>query len=214
MIIVPQIVVYKLISGLLESVRKNFAMSANDPESSFLYQTFNGLKAADLDYYSQAKEFFNRTKAHPKHLDTRFMFDKDRALHPTIHVTMGEDMTDILGIGANQTINDSGQLENTTIDAFKINLLFTSDNKNEITLMYELVKAFLPALSICFEANGLLNVKRHGRDLTIDQSEIPTHMYMRVMTLHGKVEQKSPAREELLSIAGDINVSAQIVEIC
>jgi|TARA_R110000787_G_scaffold10111_19_gene34725 hypothetical protein len=215
MITVPQLEVYKIISGFFEMIKKNESLHANAPEKTFLYRTFNGLDVADLDYYVQAKDLFTRTRAHPKNFDVRMMFDKDRANLPTMHITMGEDKSDVLGIGMSRQLSADGQsLEHTQIDSFMVNIIFTSDNKNEITLMYELLKSFLPALQICFEANGLLNVKRHGRDLTIEQSEVPTHIYMRLMTLSGQYESTSPAMEELLTIASAINAEAKITEIC
>jgi hypothetical protein len=211
---VPQLEIYKILLGFFEFIKKNDSISSNNPEDSFLNKTFSGLEFANLNYLEQARDLFTRTRNHPKNFDVRMMFDRERAHLPTMHVSMGMDSSDIIGIGQSQGVNEKGQLEYTQVDSFEVNLIFTSDNKNEITIMYELLKSYLPALQLCFESRGLLNVKRSGKDLSIDQSEIPTSIYMRMMTLKGQYESKSPAMEELLNIASEINSEVNKIEIC
>jgi hypothetical protein len=194
---IPNLVIYKYLTGLINTLKKDIEKNISTPESSRIFKIFDNLTVDDELWYKTASQLLTRPKSHPRGFDIRRGFDKDRAQSPTAHITMGEDSTKMMGIGLSESYYvDNNGLADTQHDqfyTFKTNIIFTSENKTEVEILYEVIKAFVPTLMLCFSADGVHNVRTKGMDLTINADMAPMHVYMRSLSFSGDYQSKTPS---------------------
>ena len=214
---VPSLVIYKYIYSLVKTVRDNYVSKQATPEDTYLWQIFGGMSFANVDYFNEAVDLLTRTPAHPKHFVVRLSFDRDRAQLPTAHVTMAEDRVNLMGIGSSESayINSEGEPDARfqRFFDFLVEIVVTSDNKNEIIIIYELIKAFIPTLSVCFAEDGVYNVKTSGKDVVLKSDLVPKNLFMRTLQLTGHYSSITPSLDKQPGFIKDIFANGEISEI-
>ena len=152
----------KLVDGLLTFVREDYlakvALQATVvlPDTtdhiaeSFLMRCFDDEDEMDgISYKDLAIEIFTRTEMESRRIETRLMFDVDRASLPTIHVrepAKGKGKTDSIGyMGEEIFENADGGYNDSRQRSFhsQYELLATSINRHEVIIIEEVLMALL-----------------------------------------------------------------------
>jgi len=200
MIIIPEIVLFNLITGLVTHISKDFEANLADETKSLLYNLLHGNKFGKFDYYDQGKELFLRRTDHPRKVAVRQFFDVSRADLPTIHITLPGESAAFDGIGVDEGFKsplwDDDNLRftpvyNRNFEA-QYSIIFTSENTLEVLLMYNTMRSLLISIFDSVQLVGLQNPKLGGQDLQINSDLIPKHIFIRALTLHSNYDVSVP----------------------
>jgi len=189
----PDIKLKALLDAVLGKIRSDYT-GAGDKSTTFLHKMYNGLESGNYVFLDEAVKIFTRSGDDPRIIDTRLLFDRERASLPTIHVTIPSEDPHGDGIGM-----DDGYVTNTldvesvapdqTMTEYytrgyntKFELIITGSNQNEVLLIFYTLKAALINNVESLEVNGFRNPKIFGSDLKINEQLTP-NAYMRVLNL-------------------------------
>lgn len=193
-IIVPEIVLFNVVEGLLKHVKQDIADNAADETNSFLYRILQGVKDRKHDYYVEAKNLFSREEDNPRAIRTRMFFDAQEANIPTVHITMpqeqyaqnensigvGEDPKDTWYNSATNEITPSRERHFDTT----FHVIITSDNHREVLIIYHVVKSLMIAALSEINLMGLEDPKLGGQDIRPKEDIVPPHIFMRGVSVN------------------------------
>ena len=151
--------------------------------------------------YENAINLFITESDNPNKLETRMMYDRDRASLPTVHVTVPNEQPgggDGIGLDSGYNENIGIGEEPTTMSesynrtyASKFNLVITGRNSYEVILIFYVLKILLYNNIESLELNGFRNAKIYGGDLKINNQIMP-NSYLRILTLDSFFELEIP----------------------
>ena len=193
---IPEHEIYKLLNLFLDVTRDDF--NANSGVNSFLYHIFGDndtdiperLKISTYDFFEQSKTVILR-KDHPRSLKFSLGYNMEKANVPTIHITLPSESPKNAGIGANEGYEDEivdkanrkYKAVFTSDYSVTYNLLITSDNMNEVLLIYNWLKCVMLSMHEQVEFRGFQNATFSGSDLSIDEDMVPNHIFCRNFNL-------------------------------
>ena len=196
---IPILKVKKFVDLLIEFVKTDYD-NATDKTKSFLYAVLGDNVENGWDFYANGIEIFGRGVDDKRKLETRLMFDRSRAMLPTIHVrepAKNKGTSDGIGfMDDNYVANEDLTISDTRRKSFTSNfeLMITSGNSMEVILIQEVLEAAMLAsmdtLTIDFfdlidfnsrelmmnddiERN-MLFIKTIGLNIQYSKSSIPT----------------------------------------
>lgn len=209
-LIIPEKKLFDIIQYILNTIRLDFESNVNEKDT-LLYQMFQEtkFKELDIDYYKEAKEIFLRSKDHPRKVEVRQFFDVDRASIPTIHINLPSDspIFDALGVDAGYIpgITFGKETEISQVHTRRFNavyqIIITSENVNEVILIYHTIRAFLISILDILDVNGLQNPKLGGGDIQFNADIVPPRVFMRAITINCFYEVSIPSlvREKIIN---------------
>ena len=218
MIQIPEVHLKSIIDAILDKVKADYISNGNN---SFLYKCYNGVVSGNYNFFDQAVKIFNRTIDDPRTIDTRLLFDRERASLPTIHVTVPSEQPNSDGIGFDEgyqvnEINDPGYdihgdpIKPTTLTTYytrsygsRFELIITGSNTFEVILIFSTLKMALINNLVSLEINGFRNPKIYGGDMKIND-QLAASAYMRILTLDSFYELNVPKFDNI-SIVNNIN---------
>lgn len=197
MIQMPDIKLKSLLDVILDKIKFDYD-NAGDESTTFLYKMYNGLITGNYNFLNNAVKIFNRATDDPRTIDTRLMFDRERAHLPTVHVTIPSENVTGDGIGFDegyvQNVADGDPQTATTMTEYytrgyssKFDLIITGSNSFEVILIYYTLKAALINNVESLELNGFRNPKIYGSDLKVNESLNP-NAYMRILHIDSYFE--------------------------
>lgn len=186
MITIPEIKIVEVIEVALKTVEYDFNNEA-DEEKTLLYRIFGENQMGKFNFFKEAKDLFLRGNEHPRKIETRMMFDAQRAALPTIHISMPSDSPGADGIGVDQGYQENivDQVQQEVIPVYTrmfdatYHAIITSDNSLEVLLIYHLLRSVLIGIFDQIEFNGIMNPKLSGQDLNIQGDLVPPHIFAR-----------------------------------
>jgi len=199
-LILPQIRLQKIIKTFLEWIREDFRI--NEEEDTYLFKLFGvGTTIGNYDYYHQGKHIFTQDVNELEGIDVKLFFDAKRSAIPTIHVTLPSENPGADGIGVDEGYQDSdyndarGEYVPIMTRRYdtQYNLIITSQNPLEALLIYEVLRAGLISMQQSIQVSwGLSEMKLSGQDLTINQEQVPAHIFLRMLGVGISYEVKVP----------------------
>mgnify|MGYP000859487121 CR=1 FL=1 len=189
MIKAPEIILLNSFRNLFNHLRKDHAdcLAAGDETKSILYLVTvdNALQRYNL--FEQAKTVFLIQDDNPRYLDVNLFFNAERASIPTLHITIPSEMEKNNTIGIGEGFNDYFYDQQQTSYRRTFNrrfnsryqLVCTSDNSNEVVLIYHVVRNTLISLTEHLNQSGLECIKLSGSDITLSQDIVPINVYAR-----------------------------------
>ena len=191
LITIPEIILLNTIKTALTYIRTDYNNNLADETKSILYRLLNTQEIQRYKLYDQSKAVFITDVDEPRFLDVNLFFNSTRAHIPTIHITLPSETTvnNTLGIGEGyrDDIFDStlGTYRNVYNRRFRAsyNLVITSDNTNEVVLIYNTMRSILISLINHLNLSGLEKIDLGGRDIQINTTLVPTNIFMRSISL-------------------------------
>ncbi len=220
MIVIPEIRVKTILDALLDKIKTNYVNSTEpDKSDTFLYKMYNGLEVDRYDFLTESVFVFNRTSDDPNTIDTRLLFDMERASLPTIHVTIPSSRPEGDGLGYDEgyiaNTADTDPLTATTYNVrgygSKFELVITGRSQFEVLLIYYTVLATLINNHLSLDINGLRNPKIYGGDFRINDSLGPQPIYVKSIMIDSFFELVVP-RFESISIVNNIEFKGTAYE--
>lgn len=212
MIIIPELLLHKSVSNALQYIREDYA-AQSDKSKSYLCRVLKDMKFERYDYSVQGVDvFINKTAENTRFLEVDLMFNMERNGAPTIHITLpaedtqkngngiGNDLGYAENIVESSTFHNDGTLDvqGSTTEVFTrryqavYNLVITSDNSNEVILIFHVLKALMTSFKISMHLAGLENISIGGRDLNINSELVPKTLFFRAIAVSLEYESSAP----------------------
>ena len=192
---------HKLTDDLIEWVRKDLNDNVSDLTKCWLYDTFNEVQLGDINFYQQLKQLVEKGDEDNRKLETRLMFDKERAALPTFHIHYpSEDLKsgdNTLGTGFG-FLAEGDYFSRSCIGQYE--LIVTAGNSIECIMLYEFIEALLIAAADTL-AYHFDKFEFSGKQLMPNQDIIPHLTYYRslVISLQAKKTIRSIASQQTFS---------------
>jgi len=193
-ILLPEVVLFKLVKGLLQVAKDDYNNAANKDDSLLAYM-FKGQTLNTFDFYQSAINMLTKPNTERRVLDVTVGYNQSRAEMPTIHIILPSEQLPTAPIGSNSGYeddiltydpSDTGHTNPLThilvytYDSFcTYNLLITSDNVLEVIVIYNTLKYLMISASFTLAASGFINAKFGGSDLSFDESLLPNNAFHR-----------------------------------
>lgn len=188
---VPEFLIFDTLKGILKHIKEDYTAQA-DKEDSFLLQIIDELGLQRYKYDKQAIAVFTKGEDDPRLLTVEMMLNMKKIGPPTIHITVPSDSNAQNAIGGSQDsfhgteyYQDSLEYRSTFSRRLRttLSLVITSDNSNEVVLIYHIVRALLISLQDHLALIGLENITFGGQDLSLMSDKIPANMYFRALNI-------------------------------
>lgn len=159
---------------------------------AFLLRCFDTEDIVDeIDYKLLAIEIFTRTEEESRKIDSRLMFDVDRAPFPTVHVrepAKGKGKTDAIGYMSDELYeNVDGSYNETRRRSFQsqYELMVTSVNRHEVIIMEEVLLAALIGVQDTLALSNPFYTFEFGvKELIANNELIPNPLFIKAITLN------------------------------
>lgn len=217
---VPEFIICETLTAVLKTLRLDYE-GASDKTKTILYYLCSGLRFQRYNYWEQSQTVFLRKPNEPRFLEVDLMFNMDRDGAPTIHVTTpGENQPQ----NQNAVGIDEGYFEHVVLELDSgsrrhsvftrrhqatYDIVITSDNSNEVVMIYHIVRALLTSVTHHLSLKGLENINFSGQDLTPYMEMMPKNMYARAIRLALSYETSTvslnnyPIIEDFGGVEGD-----------
>ena len=209
----------KIVDGLIDWVREDLTANQAYLTNSWLYSVFNDVVLDDHNFFEQIKSLVEKGDEDRRKLETRLMFDKERANLPTIHIHYpNED-----GNSGDNTLN-TGYIISEEVDGKDVNyfsrsfvgqyeLIITGGNSLEVVMLYEFMDALLIAAADTLSYNFDI-FRFSGKQLMTNPEIIPHLTFYRAigLSLQSKKIVPSLARRAIgkdITFVGDYYVDNQ-----
>lgn len=213
--IVPEVILLESIKGILKYVREDFTNQPNE-QDTFLFRLFQQLALQRYVMFEEVKEVVISDPSSPRFLDVNLFFNSDRANLPTIHIVMNNESQNESPVGIGHQFPNDTSVDNIEREIFEIKneasfaLVVTSNNTNEVVMLYHLLKAFCISLRNHFEISGLHNIRLSGNDVPIDTSLVPPGIFGRKLDVRFEYFVKSLSLD-IVYLRNFINFIPQII---
>lgn len=155
---------------------------------SLLFEIYGGLAFDGMNYFNEmAKIIETRYTSETRKLVINLGFNPNREIFPQASILLPNEENDPKFLGQHPSNINLG--DGTTAfgraHAYQTtyNILLTSDNYNEVILIYHFLKSIILMGYDQFTAAGLQNLYVAGRDISMDFDLEPTNLYHRSIAL-------------------------------
>ena len=198
-ILVPEFTLHEVIVKMIKFIREDFAQ-ATDPEKTFLYEVCAATGMQRTNYFTIAKKVLLAEIDDPRLLEVELIYNMQRMGPPTIYISNPSESVGENGLSVDP--NQDGRVEYANNEAdpteatdyretytrrfnSTYDIVFTSDNSNEVVALYHIFKAIFISLEGLGYMNfmGLENIKFGGKDLQI-KSDAAKQMFAKALTLN------------------------------
>lgn len=205
-LVIPDAVIVNTLNLGLNAIRSDYRdrVDEGQEERSFLYEVLSGKSLGKYDFYANAKEILITFPEDNKHIDVKLSHDHNTTRkEPIVYVTLPSENSknDSLSIGEgdqSEILYDNGDGEQ---DEYKkqynrryncvYQVIIVCENRNEMLILYHVLKALLISCINHFNFEGLQNMKIGGGSLGI-QTEAPDKAFVRALTLNFEYETLVP----------------------
>lgn len=206
-LIIPDKVIVDTLNIILRALRTNYndSVTAGNVDESILALLLDSTAIGKYDLFANAVSIFITTPQNPKHLDVKLSYDHTSNQNfPAIFVTLPAESPTNNSIGVGEGDNPELIIARTAPETDEYRAQFTrtylatyhvvivAENRNEMLVLYNVLKAMLVACTNHFLMEGLLNLKIGGQDLG-RMVEIPDRYFKRAITMTFQYDQISPS---------------------
>src|ERR1035437_5563026 len=191
MITVPELIILDQFKRVLKLIRDDYNNNIADTTRSLLYKVLAGNSLQRYKLFEQSIAVLITTENDPRHLDINMFFNAKRAAIPTIHITLASESDKNNALGNSEGYRDPefDDISQTYLKVFnrrystKYNIIITSDNSNEVILLYHFFRSILISLSPSLSLSGLENISLSGSDISINSELVPANIFIRSIGL-------------------------------
>ena len=218
-IILPELILLDGIKKLLTLIRTDYQNNIADTTQSLLYRILNGNNLQRYKMFDQAVSVFITKPDDPRNLDVNLFFNAKRASIPTLHITLPSESekNNVMAAGEgyrdpifDENIGEYKKVFNRRFNA-GYNMIITSDNTNEVVLIYHFMRSALISLSPHLTLAGLQNIKLSGGDLQLNSDIVPSNIFIRSTNIN--FEYDVEAIELSSSQLGGSNISINSIPL-
>lgn len=191
MILIPDIIIFNTFKTVLKIIRDDYKNNLTDTTKSLLYRLLSSNVIQRYDLFKEAVSIFINNTDDPRHFDINLQFNAKRAAIPTGHIVVNSENEKDNAINNSEGFRDPGYNDDgtTLFRTFnrrfttKYDIIFTSDNLNEVILMYHFFKSISISLNEHFNASGLENIKLSGNSINLNSEIVPINIFAKALSI-------------------------------
>jgi len=219
-LIVPETIILDSLEKALQFVRTDYAtnIAANTEQDSYLYRILQGVGIERYTYFTQGKKVFLAAEDDPRLLNIDLVYNMNVNKVPSVYIALANEQNGQNGLGLDEGYQQDLENEDgTALSVFtrrkntSYNIMITSDNSNEVVMIYHFLYALLTSLTPHMNMRGLENISIGGQDLQLRGDLIPKSIFMRALAINLQYEISVPDLSRNPT-AGDIFFSGSPVE--
>ena len=189
-IVIPEIVFLQTLKDVLKIIRDDFA-NQTDETKTILYRVIGQSGALErYDFYTQLKKILITEQDDPREFDISIFFNMNRSTTPHLHITLPNESAGQNGLGIDEGNIDPvfDPYDNAYRKIFTrrfdstYNFTITSDNSNEVVVLYHFIRAIFIILIDHFEQSNLEHIRIAGGDLNLNMQTMPK-VFLRNLSL-------------------------------
>lgn len=201
----PEFIIFYALQAALAFIRKDYEDNAADETQSFLYKLVHDIGIERYEYFTQAKALFLASADDRKSIELSMMYNNQAQKPVNVYISLPSETPAQNTVGYGQEseplYTDTTHPDESVTSTFRniytrrfkanYNLVITSDNADEVVLLYHIFKSLLISLNTHFSLAGLQNVGLGGQDLKIYSELIPKSLYIRGINIFLEYETSS-----------------------
>ncbi len=204
-IIIPEIILLDTVNIILKEVRDDYDASVDpNKHDTILYRVLGGRMLERYNFLDESESVFLAKNTEPRHLKVDLYFNRVTDGLPTIHIsTPSETLAQAQGIGLSEGYNlpilDDDTSPTTVRPVYSRRfaatyyIVITSDNTNEIMLIWHLLRALLIPIADHLNMAGLINRGNlSGKELQLNPDIVPEHVYAKAIGLEFEYDVNVP----------------------
>lgn len=198
--IIPDVLVYNLINGIISHLKQDLD-SKNDKTKTKLYKLLHKNNIQKLNYFNDAVSILSRKESEgsQRFLSVRRGFDMEKANTPTIHIEDMEfhpsDDKSFAGM-IGDVYEENNEVGNypvyTVTNEGSISIMITSDNKNEVDIINQILWSIIYSAYDSFQLYGIYNLKLRGGGISLNE-DIAPHVIGKILNLEFFFYKEIPA---------------------
>lgn len=202
-ILIPEVEIYEVLNIYLDFVIKDYKDKA-DKQTTLLWHIFGNrpkisaespdrpLALGKFNFFTEAVNVIVDGGVEKKRkVEISLGYNLQRASTPTFHIIMPQESPKNAPIGDNegytQGVDDKNKrtyFRTVTQDAsVQYTIIITSDNVNEVLILYNFLKACFLGMKMQLELRGFQNLRSGGTDLELRDDMMPTNIFHRSFTM-------------------------------
>ena len=190
-ILIPEMVIYQTLENITKYIRDDLKANSADLKKSFLYRLLGldddgkEMKTNRYNYFVQAVKIFQSMQNLSVNIGYNFEVAKIISFHIILPsespagISIGEDE----GYRTEKDEDGNTQLKFCQMFQSTYQIMITSDNSNEVNLVYHIYKSLMIALVPHLSLKGLLNPKLSGNDIVFQDDTMPMGIFHKVLNL-------------------------------
>jgi len=200
-ILMPELVIYNALTSIINLLRKNLSDNAGHDDLTILYGLLgkdvdgNPLKINSFNYFAQAKKILSR----PDSLSVNFGYNLAVAKIISLHILLPSEAYESSSIGQLAGGDDEEMMQFYNCN---YQVMITSDNSNEVNVVYNILKSMLIMLVPHLELMGLITPKLSGGDVIMQDEFIPATISHKVLNISFRYELNIPTLLEKTVMSG------------
>lgn len=200
---IPEYILFEGLAAGLKYLKSDYD-AQSIKTNSLLYLYLKNVGIQRYQFFEQAKKVFFAKDEDPRKLVFDLIYNRSKDGAPSIYITMPAEQSAQNTLGFGETGDDvvytdfnnfgeDGYFRPQFTRRFQSTYSFviTSDNENEVVLIYHVVRALLISLNTHFALAGLQNIKLGGADLKNYNKELPNNLCARTVNLSCEYETKA-----------------------
>lgn len=189
-IVIPEVVLIRILNALNKHYWEDYQTNLADPTKSLYYNMFGGLEIDGFNYFENAVEIFtNHFKVHQKPMTIQLGYSPARMKNPSVSLLLpneeviGEGINVTVGMESMTNINGDVVYRETRSYPYKCTyaILISSENANEVMILYHYFKSILLAAMEQFELEDWGEIRISGKDHTMMLDLLPEQMHHRTV---------------------------------
>lgn len=199
--ILPDFVIIRVLNNVLDLIRTDYRTlsAANKVQESFLYRiTYDMMIEDRYEPFPAAVKMLINTDQDPKKLLVRSAYDTNTNRTPFVFVALGEEhesnnsLTQGIADNPYQMVGED-KYKKFYQRRFAANyqVVIGGENKNEVVLLYHIIKAIVIHYYTVFYCERLEMMKISGGDVRMNTA-VPDKIFLQTIILSFEYEQKIP----------------------
>lgn len=191
MTVIPEFILLSTIKNALKLIEADFNLCETEgrQDESYLYRVFGEAQIERYNYYEQAKGVLFKKKDDPRKLTVDLMYNMTMDKVPNIYITLPGEQHNQNAIMVEQEEepywNTNGSYTNkfTRRKSATYAIYITSDNSNEVSLLYHLIDCIMISATSALTLSGLYNLTQGGQDIQLENDKVPKHFFIKALSI-------------------------------
>ena len=189
-IVIPELVLIRIINVINKHYWDDYQANLADPTKSLLYNMFGGLEIDEFKYFDSIIEVMeNHFEENQKPMTVSLGWSPERNIYPSVCLLLPSE--EVIAEGVNVILTqeitnvDTGKYRDIKRYPYAVTyaLLISSDNANEVMLLYHYYKTALIAGIEQLELSDFGKIRISGKDHTMQMDILPQQAHHRTVDI-------------------------------
>lgn len=203
--VIPELILLHAIKAGLKFLKTDFdtQVALSTPDNSYLHRILKDVQIERVNYLEQAKSILFKDQDDPRKIKVDLMYNMDFDKVPSIYITLPGEQHGLNNLAIEQSsepyynVDSNNEVVNYTNKYTRRKnatyaLYITSDNSNEVSILYHIIDCLIISMTTHLNLSGLYNLTQGGQDLQIDNDKIPKNLFIKALSIGLQYDRSAP----------------------